>query len=149
MDKRPAEAGGTAIPQPAFRKLRILVADDNRDTVLTLMEILRLEGHEVHGVYKGSDVMRLARLYVLDAIVCDIELPEMSGYAIAQQVRSHCYPKRTPLLIAISGKWNSPSEKLLAQTVGFDHHLAKPCNPSTLIRLLQPLALPSGDDSAK
>jgi CheY-like chemotaxis protein len=121
--------------------LRILVADDNRDTVLTLTMLLQEEGHEVRGAYNGTDVMRIARLHRFDVIILDIEMPEMSGYAIAQELRTHYYGTRVPLLIAISGKWNKPSEKLLAQAVGFDHHLEKPCDPRTLLRLLKQVAL--------
>lgn len=121
--------------------LRILVADDNRDTVLTLMMLLREEGHEVRGVYNGTDVTRIARLHRFDAIILDIEMPEMSGYAIAQELRTLYFSTRAPLLIAISGKWNKPSEKLLAQAVGFDHHFEKPCDPQALLRLLKPLTL--------
>jgi CheY-like chemotaxis protein len=90
--------------------LRILVADDNRDTVLTLMMLLREEGHEVRGAHYGT---------------------------------------RAPLLIAISGKWNKPSEKLLAQAVGFDQHLEKPCDPQALVRLLKPLKTRSGRDAGR
>jgi CheY-like chemotaxis protein len=133
--------------------LRILVADDNRDTVLTLMMLLREEGHEVRGAYTGTDVMRIARLNRFDAIVLDIEMPEMSGYAIAQDLRTFYYGSRAPLLIAISGKWNRPSEKLLAHAVGFDHHLEKPCDPNELLRLLKPLSLraqvPGGVDAGR
>src|SRR5688572_5554372 len=121
------------VPAP----LRVLVGDDNRDTVQTLMLLLREEGYEVRGAYNGTDVMRIARLNRFDAIILDIEMPEMSGYAIAQDVRTHYYGSRTPLLIAISGKWIRPSEKLLAQVVGFDHHFEKPCNPEALLRVLR------------
>jgi len=124
--------------------LRVLVADDNRDTVLTLMMLLREERHEVRSAYTGTDVMRIARLNRFDAIILDIEMPEMSGYAIAQELRTHYYGTRAPLLIAISGKWNKPSEKLLAQVVGFDHHLEKPCDPNALLRLLKPLRAEGG-----
>lgn len=124
------------VPAP----LRVLVGDDNRDTVHTLMLLLREEGYEVRGAYNGTDVMRIARLNRFDAIILDIEMPEMSGYAIAQDVRTHYYGSRTPLLIAISGKWIRPSEKLLAQVVGFDHHFEKPCNPEALLRVLRGLA---------
>jgi CheY-like chemotaxis protein len=125
-------------------RLRVLVADDNRDTVLTLMMLLREEGHEVRSAYIGTDVMRIARLHRFDAVILDIEMPEMSGYAIAQELRTHYYGTRAPLLIAISGKWNKPSEKLLAQVVGFDHHLEKPCDPNALLRLLKPLRAEGG-----
>jgi len=120
--------------------LRILVADDNRDQVLMLTMLLREEGHEVRGVHNGTDVMRVARLHRFDAIILDIEMPEISGYAVAQELRTHYYATPMPLLIAISGKWNRASEKLLAQAVGFEHHLEKPCDPRVLLKLLEPLA---------
>jgi CheY-like chemotaxis protein len=123
------------------RALRVLVADDNRDTVLTLATLLREEGHDVRAAYTGTDVMRIARLHRFDVVILDIEMPEMSGYAVAQELRTHYYGTNPPLLIAISGKWNRPSEKLLARAVGFDHHFEKPCDPNTLLKLLQPLAL--------
>ncbi|HZO00326.1 MAG TPA: response regulator [Burkholderiales bacterium] len=116
--------------------LRILVADDNRDTVHTLAVLLRAEGHEVRAAYNGMDVMRIARLHRFDALILDIEMPEMSGYAIAQELRVLHYGTRGPLLVAISGKWNNRSEKLLAQAVGFDHHFEKPCDPNVLLQLL-------------
>ena len=107
----------THIPAAGLRKPRILVADDNRDTVLSVMLLLQNQGYEVRGAYSGSDVLRIARLHRFDAIILDIEMPEMSGYAIAQELRTHYYGTNPPLLIAISGKWNKPSEKLLARAV--------------------------------
>src|SRR5262245_463132 len=118
-------------------QLRVLVADDNRDTVHTLAVLLQAAGHEVRTAYNGGDVMRIARLHRFDALILDIEMPEMSGYAIAQELRVLHYGTRSPLLIAISGKWINRSEKLLARTVGFDHHFEKPCDPCALLRLLE------------
>lgn len=119
------------------RPLRVLVADDDRDTVLTLTMLLREEGHEVRGAHNGTDALRAARFASFDVIILDIEMPELSGYAIAQELRAHYYATRAPLLIAISGKWNKPSEKLLSRAVGFDHHLTKPCHPNEILRLLE------------
>lgn len=150
MDTRsPLETGAGSSPDGRARRLRILVADDNRDTVLTLTMLLRDEGHDVHGVHNGADVVRLAHLYRFDAVILDIEMPGASGYAIAQELRTHYYPGRGPLLIAISGKWNRPSEKLLAQVVGFDHHFEKPCDPQALLRSLKPLTLPVAGSSTE
>jgi CheY-like chemotaxis protein len=123
--------------------LRVLIADDNRDIVLTLALLLRAEGHEVRVAYNGTDVMRIARLNRFDAIILDIEMPEMSGYAVAQELRILHYGTRAPLLVAISGKWIKPSEKLLAQAVGFDHHFEKPCDPAALLRLLEARGRPA------
>ena len=121
-------------PQP--KPLRILVADDHRDTVLTLLMLLRDEGHEVNGVHSGADVLLAVRRDKPDVLIVDIEMPGMSGYAVAQEIR-WIYGKRSPLLIAISGKWNMPSDQLLSKSVGFDHHLPKPADPRKLFSLLE------------
>jgi CheY-like chemotaxis protein len=128
--------GSAALPAHSLRPQRILVADDNRDIVLTLQCLLQEERHDVVTAHNGLDALRIARLHAFDVIILDIEMPEVSGYALARELRAQYYPKRGPLLIAITGKWNKPSEKLLAQAVGFDHHLSKPCDPKLLLKLV-------------
>lgn len=119
--------------------LRILIADDERDTVALLMAILRDEGHVAHGVYSGKEVLPAVRVLRPDALICDIAIPGVSGYAIAQAIRHSFVDERRPLLIAISGFWRETPDRLVAQQVGFDHHLLKPCEPADLLDLLAPL----------
>jgi DNA-binding response OmpR family regulator len=126
------------------RLLRIIVADDERDTVLTLMMILRDEGHEVQGVYTGSRVLPLMREFDPDVVLLDIALPEKSGYELAEQIRKRPRGQRV-LLIGISGQYKEGSDKLLADLKGFDHYLVKPFDPAALLKLLAPLVLPDGD----
>src|SRR2546421_13007970 len=99
------ESVGASHPErrSGARALHIIVADDDRDTVDTLSAILRKAGHVVHGVYSGKEVLPLARLTRPDAIVLDISVPGMSGYAVAQEMRHSFTQARRPLLIAISG----------------------------------------------
>lgn len=123
------------------RRLRVLVADDNRDVVLTLSMLLHEEGYHVRGVYNGLEALKAARMDAFDAVILDIEMPELSGYAIARELRSLHYRTRCPLLIALTGKWNRTSEKMLSRAVGFDHHFEKPCDPNRLLELLRPLTL--------
>lgn len=130
-----SSGAGNATP----RNLRILIADDDRDTALTLATILRTEGHEVHVALRGDEVLEVDRLLRPDALILDISLPGMSGYAVAREIRDRRGPTIAPLLIAVSGKWTKPSEKLLGQAVGFDHYLVKPCEPLEVVRLLEPL----------
>lgn len=119
--------------------LRILVADDERDTVDALSFILRDEGHVVHTVYSGKDVLSAVSLNRPDAVIVDIGLPGMSGYAVAQAIRNSFTEIRRPLLIAITGLWKETPDRMVADRVGFDHHLVKPCKPSDVLRLLEPL----------
>lgn len=122
----------------APRSLRILIADDERDTVLTLMMLLREEGHEVRGVYTGRQVLDAVRGFDPDVVVLDIAMPELSGWEVARTIRMHADSNRR-MLIGISGEYRNPVDKLLSTVVGFDHYLVKPYSPNALIALLAPL----------
>ena len=124
------------------RSLRIIVADDDRDTVATLSATLKHAGHVVHGVYDGKDVLPTARMVRPDAIILDLSMPGMSGYAVAQVIRFSFTEARRPMLIAITGMWTEASDRQIAQQVGFDHHLTKPCHPDEVLALLEALSRP-------
>ena len=124
--------------QPRRRALNVIVADDERDTVLTLTAVLRDEGHNVRGVYRGDDVLRAVEADRPDAVILDIEMPGKSGFAIAQELR-HAYGDDTPMLIAISGKWTGQTDEMLGRIVGFKHYCLKPFEPQKLLELLEPL----------
>ncbi len=142
MTRPPIDAERSAAPRSHLRSLRVLVADDERDTVLTLALLLRDEGHTVKGLHSGEEVIAAVGDEQPDAVVLDIQLPGMSGYSVAQELRRMFHPAQGPLLIAISGKWVKPSDRMLARLAGFDHHLLKPCDPQQLLDLLAPLRLP-------
>ena len=120
----------------AAHALRILVADDERDTVETLKAVLEDEGHNVFGVYSGKEVPSAVQLFRPDVIILDIAVPGFSGYALAQMVRVSFTDLRRPLLIAISGMWKEFADRRLAEQVGFDYYLVKPCVPAELLALL-------------
>lgn len=132
-------AAGRSDAPARNRALRILLADDDRDTVQMLAAILGDEGHLVHGVYTGRDVLPATRIFRPDAMILDLNIPGLSGYAVAQTVRYAFTDLRRPLVIAISGVWTEMPDKQVGQQVGFDHHLAKPADPHEVLDLLEPL----------
>lgn len=117
--------------------LRILVADDDRDAVNTLLALLREDGHEVRGVYTGLDVLDKVRDFAPDAVLLDIGMPHLTGYEAARALRDR-YGSARPVLIALTGR-NQPTDRTLSQLAGFDHHLAKPYDPNALLALLASL----------
>ena len=122
------------------RPLRIVVADDERDTVLTLMTLLEEEGYQVRGLFGGAEVSRAVRDFRADAVLLDLAMPDKSGFQIAQEIRGS--PGGTvPLLIAVSGQYKKGSDRLLSEMVGFDHHVAKPYDLNAVLRLLAPLSI--------
>jgi len=123
----------------ASASLRVIVADDDRDTVDTLALLLGDAGHRVHKIYTGKDVLPAARVFRPDVIILDIVVPGISGYAVSQEIRHSFLDARRPLMIAMSGKWSEAPDRLIAGQVGFDHYLLKPCEPARLFELLKPL----------
>lgn len=126
------------------RALRILVADDERDSVFTLMMLLRDEGHEVRGVHSGRHALAVAPEFEPDAVLLDIALPDLSGWEVARQIRNRTGDKG-PMLIGISGEYRQGSDRILSEIIGFHHYLVKPYEPNALLALLHPLTLPGGD----
>jgi len=132
-------SGSEGEPSKASRKLRIIVVDDEHDTVMTLMTLLRHEGHEVWGLYQARDVIHGVRDFDPDVVLLDIALPDGSGYAIAEQIRRRHGPKR-PMVIALTGVYKRAPHDELSRIVGCDHFLTKPFEIDQLLKLIAPLS---------
>ena len=117
-------------------QLRILVVDDDPDTVNTLSFILRDEGYIVQAAHDGEEGLSRARVFRPDVIIHDIAVPGISGYAVAQALRYSFPDMRRPLMIAISGLWTKLPDRKVAEQMGFDEYLAKPCDPAVILRLV-------------
>ena len=119
--------------------MRVLVVDDERDTVLMLSAILRDEGHETKGAHSAWDALKLIQDFDPDVVVSDISMPGMTGWDLARSIRKFGSEAR-PLLIAVSGIYIKSADKVLAQMVGYRHFLQKPADPNELLALIAPLA---------
>jgi PAS domain S-box-containing protein len=137
----PGDAEGvyeTRVPAPVAKSLRVLVADDNRDSAETCAALLEASGHEVSVAHTGREAFDLACRLQPDALLLDIGMPELNGYQLAQRIRSTGWGRRA-ILIAITG-WGQERDKRRAQAAGFDRHLTKPIDPNGLEALLQSTA---------
>jgi CheY-like chemotaxis protein len=90
-------------PRYSPRSLRIIVADDEPDSVTALKLLLNDEGHDVVPLSKGAEVLRTIEEFKPDAVVLDIAMPDLSGYEIAKEIRKR-YGQIMPLLIAVTGR---------------------------------------------
>jgi CheY-like chemotaxis protein len=115
--------------------LRILVADDEHDAVIALTMLLRDEGHEVRGVYRGDAVIDAVTDFAPDVVLLDLGMPHLTGYQVARELRSR-YSAARPHLIAVTGR---DDNKQLAYLAGIDHHVSKPYDPAELLELLRSL----------
>ena len=129
--------GGRANGRGAQRTIKVLVADDERDTVLSLRMLLETEDYEVMGAYDAHSVLQGVREFEPDAVLLDIGMPQMTGYDIARELRR---TRGNDLLLIAVTAWSKFSDKMAAHIAGFDHHVSKPYQPDVILALLQPLA---------
>ena len=138
-----AESADGLGPTPPRKELRILIADDDRDAALTLMTLLRDEGHDVRAVHKGRQALDAVAEFQPDVVLLDIALPELSGWEVARAIKGRY--RKHPLIVGISGEYKSRSDSILSEIIGFDHYLTKPYAIDDLVALTAPLRLPQQD----
>jgi PAS domain S-box-containing protein len=115
-------------------KTRILVVDDNADTVRGMEILLKLAGHQVVTARNGSQAIEVAQAHQPQCILLDLGLPGMSGYEVVKRLRQEDNCKNA-LIIAISG-FGQPDDRHRTKAAGFDHHLVKPISYDELFSLL-------------
>jgi PAS domain S-box-containing protein len=130
-----------AVPAPVGKRLRVLVADDNRDAADSLRMLLESVGHEVRVAYTGPAAVEAARQFRPEVVVGDIGLPVLDGYAVARALRQEPAAAEAHL-IALSG-YASEGHQSQAHEAGFDLHLTKPVDPEQLLRVLASLSQPT------
>ena len=118
--------------------LRVLVADDCKDSASSTEILIRLWGHDVRLAHDGLTALQVADAYRPEVVLLDIAMPRLDGYEVARRLRA------TPgleglCLVAVSG-YGRDEDRRLALASGFDHHFLKPLDPDRLQRLLTSVA---------
>src|SRR5262245_60717061 len=104
--------------------LKVLIVDDSPDYADSTALLMRCYGHEVEVAYNGAEALTKADAFCPDAMLLDIGMPGLSGYAVAQAVRNR--PKlHATALIAVTA-YSDPAARDRSQEAGFDLHLVKP-----------------------
>jgi PAS domain S-box-containing protein len=120
----------------------VLIIEDNADAADSLADLLAVLGHRVQVATDGRGGLALARARRPDVILCDIGLPDISGYEVARAVRSEP-ALANARLVALTGH-AQPEDRERAEQAGFDVHLPKPPRLDVLERLLaQAASFPS------
>jgi CheY-like chemotaxis protein len=72
---------------PEQKTLRVLVIDDNKAHAEGLSELLGLAGFEAWHVYTGGEGVEAARTLNVDAVLLDMNLPDMNGFEVCRRLR--------------------------------------------------------------
>jgi ligand-binding sensor domain-containing protein/signal transduction histidine kinase/ActR/RegA family two-component response regulator len=102
------------------RSLRILLVEDNADTLRYLGIVLSRLGHEVRAASRLDSAREAAATFELDLLISDIELPDGSGLELMRELAARGIPG-----IALSG-YGSEVDVQQSRAAGFGLHLVKP-----------------------
>jgi CheY-like chemotaxis protein len=117
---------------------RVLVVDDNVDGAESLARVLQMRGHVTRTAHGGPEGLEAARAFHPHVVLLDIGLPGMNGYEVARRLREQS-PASRPVLVAITG-WGTEDNKRQASEAGFDFHLTKPVDATSIESILARLA---------
>jgi Response regulator containing a CheY-like receiver domain and a GGDEF domain len=121
-------------PVPNAKRRRVLVVEDNLDSVHSMTLLIRMMGHEVEFAINGFAAIDVARKYRPDIVILDLGLPDFRGDHLATQLKYEPGLEQTRI-IAISGL---PQENLeeCARRAGCAEFYRKPIEPTKLEEIL-------------
>lgn len=115
---------------------RVLVVDDNKVIRQLIRVNLELEGFEVVTAADGVECLDLVERVRPDAITLDVVMPRLDGLETATRLRSDPRTRRLPIAVISAC---TPYEVDAGVAAGVDAFLAKPFEPSELVRIMRRL----------
>lgn len=131
--------GGAADPATpgltgALAGRRILVVDDNPEAANGVRELLAVLGAHAQVLYDPRRAPGALRRSHFDAVVLDLGMPHLGGYALAERIRRQARFDGVRL-VALTG-WSDPEARARSQAAGFHRHLLKPVHVADLVEAL-------------
>ena len=114
------------MPEP----LRILVVDDERDTLDLIDLTLRTAGYEIHLASNGSESLEKIRKNSFDVVLLDIMMPGMTGFDVLRTLKEEL--RDVPPVIFLTAK-SLPEDREMGMSLGAKDFLIKPVTRGSLL----------------
>ena len=151
--RRP-ESGPALLPAAPLRALHVLVAEDNPVNRTLVTKLLQKRGHRITAVENGRAAVEASRETPFDAILMDLQMPEMNGLEATAAIRSREATRggHVPIIALTAHAMQGDRERCL--DAGMDGYLSKPIDVNALILAVEgigdqpvaPAAPPSGTE---
>jgi pilus assembly protein CpaE len=110
---------------------KILVIDDDVDTLKLVGLILQRQGYEVRVANSGAQALTILETDIPDLILLDIMMPEMDGYEVAKKLRTEIPTTDIPIIMFTAK--SQLDDKVMGFEAGADDYLTKPTQPRELL----------------
>ena len=118
---------------PSLEGLRILLVDDDHDTLQVLTIALRQAGAEVRACSSADEALKTVEGWEANLLVSDIGMPNEDGYSLIRKVRA-LEPELGGRMPAIAlTAYASAADRIRALSMGFQMHVSKPVEPVELV----------------
>ena len=138
----PVASGKTSprvAPSVPARRLHILLADDGRVNQLVAVSFLEELGHTVEIANNGREAVDAHSAGTFDAILMDVQMPELNGYEATAAIRKREHDASTgvhvPIIAMTANAMKGDREKCLQ--AGMDAYIAKPIRSGELFKVIE------------
>ena len=108
---------------------KILLADDEKDILDLLENVLRKDGFQsIQRAETGMDALKACREFQPDVIILDIMLPDIDGLEVCRKIREFSYCS----ILFLSSR-NDDIDKILGLSCGGDDYITKPFSPREVV----------------
>ncbi len=116
---------------------RILIIEDDPASLELAKYLLDSAGYATLTATDGAAGLALALSTQPDLVICDLQMPVMTGYEVVERLRGGSTWRRVPL-VAVSA-FSMPGDREAALTAGFDAYFSKPIVPESFVHDIESL----------
>lgn len=137
------DKSGLAQEMPGLQSvapMKLLLAEDGRVNQLVAIKMLEDRGHQVTLASNGREALALLASQSFDAILMDVQMPEMNGFEASRAIRQNeaGTDRHIPIIAMTANAMKGDREQCLA--AGMDDYIAKPIYSTQLYPLLEKYA---------
>jgi DNA-binding response OmpR family regulator len=110
---------------------RILVVDDNLDSVTIMRTILETQHYEVLVATSGAEALECLKKEKVDLVLLDVMMPEMSGLEVLERIKDEAATGRLPVIL-VTAKTHD-DDVLSGYQYGADYYITKPFTGKQLL----------------
>ncbi|MFZ0391880.1 MAG: response regulator [Calditrichia bacterium] len=127
------------------RQARLLVVDDSLSIRKFLSGFLSQNGYSVEIAKNGYEALEKMNQQSFDMVITDLEMPQMSGYELIEQIRGEERWNRLPIIV-LTGRASRHIQQLTSN-LGADEYLVKPFKEQNLLEIIQAFVITDREDS--
>ncbi|BAY29203.1 two-component response regulator [Nostoc carneum NIES-2107] len=118
---------------PSLDNLRVLLVDDNEDSLFLTTFILENQGFQVTTATSVTQALETIEESKFDILISDIAMPDIDGYSLIRKIRNSTLPEQREIPAIALTALSSDESRSIALASGFQSYVNKPVEPTILI----------------